>query len=398
MGLCRINLNWKDKPASFTDYYAAYVKGGIKEADFKMKVSVLNDGKWKPVGGIEKLFGNSKFWTAPPVAEPPHHNCIHVNPIDQHFIVYASSAGIDREYILDQHLNKKLEATTLNGFLKITLVNQDFLHKIYAFVLARQMMALGRLPEVLLTGAVYKNNSTNIVFVFSDAFKIIGDLEGDVLTAKNSADATEATANTNIVAGDVGSINPAHAATLDTKTKANKANDDVNNLIAVNSLLSFFTSADKDKLEALIPNEPWTPVISNISLDYSAVATLSDIDLIHLYPYNGTYKTEELSLQPTLFPEFCDEGTLFLGLQNLVPGDNLNILFQLAEATSDSESDPEEVFWYYLDSNTWKPLTDRIRSSGRCNKKPDKHRHHQICVAGQHDQGQYGDAFRYALD
>ena len=39
-----------------------------------------------------------------------------------------------------------------------------------------------------------------------------------------------------------------------------------------------------------------------------------------------------------------------------MPGDNLNILFQLAEATSDSESDPEEVLWYYLDSNTWKPL------------------------------------------
>ena len=45
-----------------------------------------------------------------------------------------------------------------------------------------------------------------------------------------------------------------------------------------------------------------------------------------------------------------------LGLMDLVPGDNLNILFQMAEATSDSESDKETVYWHYLDSNVWKPL------------------------------------------
>ena len=111
----------------------------------------------------------------------------------------------------------------------------------------------------------------------------------------------------------------------------------------------------KDK-GAVIPNEPWTPIISNMSLDYTASATLEDIDLIHLYPYSGTYKHEEIKLEPTLFPTFCDEGTLFLGLKNLVPGNNLNLLFQLAEATSDSESEKQEVQWHYLDNNVWKPL------------------------------------------
>ena len=93
-----------------------------------------------------------------------------------------------------------------------------------------------------------------------------------------------------------------------------------------------------------------------MSLDYTASATLEDIALIHLYPYSGTYKAEEIQLQPTLFPTFCDEGTLFLGLKNLVPGNNLNLLFQLAEATSDSESEKQDVQWHYLDSNVWKPL------------------------------------------
>ncbi|MFM9911004.1 MAG: hypothetical protein ACKVOW_16815, partial [Chitinophagaceae bacterium] len=81
-----------------------------------------------------------------------------------------------------------------------------------------------------------------------------------------------------------------------------------------------------------------------------------DIDLIHLYPYEGTYKPVEIELNPTLFPTFCDEGNLFIGLQKLVPGSNLNILFQLAEATADAESEREDITWYYLDNNNWKEL------------------------------------------
>jgi hypothetical protein len=110
------------------------------------------------------------------------------------------------------------------------------------------------------------------------------------------------------------------------------------------------------KYAAIIPNEPWTPVISSMALDYTATATFTDIDLIHLYPFAGTYKNEKIELRPALFPVFCDEGTLYLGLKDLVPGNNLNMLFQLAEATSDSESEDEPVHWHYLDNNVWKQL------------------------------------------
>ena len=71
---------------------------------------------------------------------------------DQKYLVFSHAVGIDTGFIRDQHLNKKLEVNTLNGFLKLNLVNQDFLHKNYAFVLARQMIALGHwLPKELLT-------------------------------------------------------------------------------------------------------------------------------------------------------------------------------------------------------------------------------------------------------
>jgi hypothetical protein len=75
-----------------------------------------------------------------------------------------------------------------------------------------------------------------------------------------------------------------------------------------------------------------------------------------------------------MFPTFCDEGNFFIGLKDLVPGSNVNILFQLAEATADSESVRENVQWYYLENNTWKMLrtgfevlnddTDGLTTSG----------------------------------
>lgn len=127
-------------------------------------------------------------------------------------------------------------------------------------------------------------------------------------------------------------------------------------------------------LKSGLPKEPYTPTIKGLWLDYTAKANINDIALTHLYPYEGTYKPETILKEPTLFPSFCDEGSLYIGLNNLVPGSNLTMLFQLAEATADSESERENVKWYYLCNNQWRLLrngfevlsdgTDGLTTSG----------------------------------
>ena len=107
-----------------------------------------------------------------------------------------------------------------------------------------------------------------------------------------------------------------------------------------------------------IPNEPWTPTIQNICIDYTACANKEDIELIHLYPFEGTYKHEDIKSQPTLLPFFEDEGTLFIGFKDLRPGYNLHLLLQLAEATADTEMDRALVQWAYLSNNQWQPLRE----------------------------------------
>jgi hypothetical protein len=93
-----------------------------------------------------------------------------------------------------------------------------------------------------------------------------------------------------------------------------------------------------------------------MSIDYRAEADIEDINLIQLYPYQGTYLAMDIAAHPTLFASFCAEGYLFIGLSGLVPGDSLSVLFQFAEGTGDTEAGPITLSWQYLANNQWIPL------------------------------------------
>jgi hypothetical protein len=268
---------------------------------------------------------------------------------------------------------KKYDVNSRDGFVRINLQNQDFLHNDYGYVLARQMNAAAMRAvtdkdgnPITIEGAVYYDkagdpivfNTKNIIDEITLAASISESVRADI----NDAGQIEQLANGPGLGNPIpsgaadtmrGIINPPSGFPLFLPGK--DLTGDV--VLLKNTINTINTDISISKqFQAIIPNEPWTPIISSMALDYKASATITDVDLIHLYPYSTTYKQEQIELQPSLFPTFCDEGTLFLGLKDLVPGDNLNILFQLAEATSDSESEKEDVYWYYLDNNIWKPL------------------------------------------
>ena len=116
--------------------------------------------------------------------------------------------------------------------------------------------------------------------------------------------------------------------------------------------------SDQKFEQVLIPNEPYTPIIEEISIDYQAVANEERIELIHLYPFEQSHLVLPSILDQTLVYNFTDQGTLLIGLQNFQPGSNLNLLFQLAEATANTESMAADISWYYLKQNSWINLRD----------------------------------------
>lgn len=388
-----ININWKDLPKSppapnqnelFKTYYNGYqnvflnsntVSDEVLDAKFKVEFSLLLDGQWKNKITPDCINPNINdlLFQLKPLVSPDPPKCDNSFYTHQFSLVpnnFVTAPDLHYENIAFKGL-KKFDVNTRNSFLKLTLKCQDFQHDRYPFVLARQMAALGKLPE-LIDGAVY----FNITAAGQYQVLNINDLFKDIVYASKLAN------DSTLSAGGLGSIKQKIAFF---KTKFNPVTNNVTSEAAC--IARFYDNITKpqppgvhtdiklalddifDKLKArendianfvdrgvVIPNPPWTPIISNISIDYIAKAEIAEVHLIHLYPYAGTYKPEEIELAPTLFPTFCDEGTLFIGLKDLETGSNLNVLFQLAEATADSETGREEVHWHYLENNSWKPL------------------------------------------
>jgi hypothetical protein len=311
----RINLNWKDKPNDFREYYKGYVVEdpnatpqvfGLDEDHFLIKISSLEDGIWIDEAGFRKLFD-----TVPPdslpLLPPNTNSCEHKNAdgeniYSQGILLLSSDFGFtNQQFCISESDFTKFDASSRNGFIKINLRDQDFLHKDYAFVLSRQMMALGRYPDALLEGAVYKVDG-NTVIVFRSTGKTIVELKDDVNLTKDKAqfssdkaDGLNTTFDNAIdlaTAPPFDSIDDGERDTLiplvhDNKTLANEtlaqAINTQSKLGDLQKLLSIFdivTGEIVKPLTVLIPNEPWTPIIWNMCLVYTASATLEDINVI----------------------------------------------------------------------------------------------------------------------
>lgn len=134
--------------------------------------------------------------------------------------------------------------------------------------------------------------------------------------------------------------------------------------------------------EGLIPNEPYTPQINSITLNYKAKESIDLQDIhnfeqrttkvFHIYPFGHKEVHKKLEEPLYLLPQFEstvddiqqeDEGELYIGVSKLEPQQNISLFFQVAEGSSDPVLTKEEVNWSYLSQNTWLPFQkDEIMS------------------------------------
>lgn len=113
---------------------------------------------------------------------------------------------------------------------------------------------------------------------------------------------------------------------------------------------------------ATLPNAPYTPTIKSLSLDYTATHTLdfsnyssdSVTQFFHIRPFGY----HEYQSDDSLLPQYTDEGTLYIGVSDLVPPQQLSILFRPAEgsASPDNNIGAEDVIWSYLNDGGWVAL------------------------------------------
>lgn len=121
-----------------------------------------------------------------------------------------------------------------------------------------------------------------------------------------------------------------------------------------------------------LPNEPYTPVISDISLNYTATVTVElanntgvnnaaafarRVDqFFHIEPFGVAEYHPYLFKSVSLMPDYDDEGSLYIGLSDLKPAQTLSVLFRLAEGTSDPDLLKQKVSWSYMANNVWIPF------------------------------------------
>lgn len=120
-----------------------------------------------------------------------------------------------------------------------------------------------------------------------------------------------------------------------------------------------------------LPNEPYTPMLSKITMDYSSSETIdmeastrADYDsrverFFHVLPFGEAEVhpyLQSVGDDIELVHSFLEEGHLYIGMQNLTPPQNLTLYFQFQEGTGDPERERPEVTWSFQSTNGWMEL------------------------------------------
>lgn len=127
------------------------------------------------------------------------------------------------------------------------------------------------------------------------------------------------------------------------------------------------------------PTEPYTPKIKSIYASYSAYAINDltnataeafdsrDISFFHIYPFGDGEQHLYLNSasQVFLLPQFSHTiksesfphiGEFYIGIENLNPGEAVNILFQVMEGTTNpkiKKPKDQHIYWAFLSNNKW---------------------------------------------
>ena len=118
------------------------------------------------------------------------------------------------------------------------------------------------------------------------------------------------------------------------------------------------------------PNQPWSPIIDNLSIDYKAntalyfnQALLSENDYhqqnsFFLISNEGNTKTFTNNGVTSQFiiPKFDNSGEFIIGLENVNAPQMLNLLVEVKKSENTDYEFSEKLDWYYSSLNGWKIL------------------------------------------
>jgi hypothetical protein len=119
----------------------------------------------------------------------------------------------------------------------------------------------------------------------------------------------------------------------------------------------------KEEVGVVLPQPPYTPVLSSITLDYTAVNTFvlsapNQVDQFFSLDVFGCAESQE-GTAIKLIPFEPHQGAMYLGLQNAQPSQIISMLFQMEEGSTPGSTllESENINWRYLSGNEWKQIS-----------------------------------------
>lgn len=105
-----------------------------------------------------------------------------------------------------------------------------------------------------------------------------------------------------------------------------------------------------------LPNEPYTPEIKSVKLDYTASESFLPgqskwNSFFHIAAF-GEAKKEASPI--ILLPDYQEEGQLLIGLKNHLLGQSIQLLINVLDGSANPEKSVPTVVWKYLGGNDWK--------------------------------------------
>ncbi|WP_169915873.1 baseplate J/gp47 family protein [Shewanella psychrophila] len=141
-------------------------------------------------------------------------------------------------------------------------------------------------------------------------------------------------------------------------------------------LTNILVANARSKKPKPLPNLPYTPSLSRLSVNYRANTVIHlhpqnqkknlpqhSVTHIHPFGFQQIYPITKHKQQPELkylFPRYAFDGNLFIGIESLKLTEVLTLFFHFDEKASLNSSEKEsDVQWFYLFDNNWLPLSKR---------------------------------------
>lgn len=114
--------------------------------------------------------------------------------------------------------------------------------------------------------------------------------------------------------------------------------------------------AKLDTPATVLPNEPYTPEVKSVKIDYTAKDSFipGESDWNSFFHIGAFGEAKQESNPRLLLPDYPDEGVLLIGLKNHLPGQSIQLLIHVLDGSANPEKAVPIVTWSYLSGNEWK--------------------------------------------